>query len=114
MTNDQTNGNQPQAQDQEDQQSIQVRDPGIHAEYANFFTIVGSEDAVLLSFGNLFGGQKVVQLESKVVLSPRNTKRLAISLGSVIRRYEQQHGEIDIGMTAQPQKGPAAGPPQEA
>ena len=111
MANDQASGNQPQAEGQQEQQ-IQLRDPGVHAEYANFFTIVGGEDAVLLSFGNIFGGQNVVQLESKVVLSPRNTKRLAMSLGSVIRRYEEQHGEIDVGTPGQAQKGPAAGPPQ--
>jgi len=114
MTDDQAGGNQPQAKGQQEQQSIQVRDPGVHSEYANFFSIVGSEEAVLLSFGNLFSGQNVAQLESKVVLSPRNAKRLAISLGSVIRRYEQQHGEIDVGMTAQPQKDPAAGSLRES
>ncbi len=97
----QDQSNQQKAQEQ---QGIQIRDPGIHSEYANFFTIMGGEDAILLSFANLFGGQNVVQIESKVVLSPRNAKRLALSLGGVIRKYEEQHGEIDIG-TPPPQPG---------
>jgi hypothetical protein len=97
-----------QAQQQEgQQQEIQIRDMGATTHYSNFFTATGGQDAVMLSFGNLFGGNAVVQIESKVVLSLRNTKRLALSLGQLIRRYEEQHGEIDIGNRRQPQ------PPQE-
>ena len=93
---------QAQAAGQEgDQRRIQLRDTGVSTNYANFFTISGGQDAILFSFGNQFGQQNMVQLEDKVVLSPRNAKRLAISLGGVIRRYEQQHGEIEIGQQQQ-------------
>jgi len=68
------------------QRKIQVRDRGIGTLYANFFTITGGQDAVLLSFGNQFGSPDVVQLEGKIVLSPRNAKRMALSLGHVVRR----------------------------
>jgi hypothetical protein len=83
---------------QDDQQGrkIQVRDRGISAVYANFFTITGGQDAVLMSFGNQFGNPDVLQLDAKVVVSPRNAKRMAVSLGHVIREYEKQYGEIDI------------------
>lgn len=89
-----------------DQRRIQLRDTGVSTNYANFFTISGGRDAILFSFGNQFGQQNMVQLEDKVVLSPRNAKRLAVSLGGVIRRYEQQHGEIEIGQQQQQQQAP--------
>ncbi len=84
---------------EQQQRRIQVRDTGITTQYANFFTVTGGVDAILISFANQFA-RDVVQLESKIVLSPRNAKRMAISLGQVIRAYEQQHGEIDIGTPA--------------
>jgi len=49
-----------------------------------------------MSFGNQFGSPDVLQLDAKIVLSPRNAKRMALSLGHVIREYEKQYGEIDI------------------
>ena len=83
------------------QRRIQLRDTGISTLYANFFSLTGGQDAVLLTFGNQFGPD-VVQLESKIVLSPRNAKRLALSLGQVIRAYEEQHGEIDVRVVTPP------------
>jgi len=79
-----------------EQRKIQIRDAGIATHYANFFTIMGGREAILLSFGSQFSSPDTVQLEHKIVLSPGNAKRMAISLGQVIRRYEEEHGEIDI------------------
>ena len=84
-----------------EQRRLQIRDTGTGTHYANFFTITGSQDAILLSFGNQFGNPDVVQIENKVVLSPPNAKRMAISLGHVIRRYEEQHGEINVSVPSQ-------------
>lgn len=101
MSSDQDNAQQQAQGGQGGEQRIQLRDTGVSTNYANFFTISGGRDAILFSFGNQFGQQNMVQLEDKVVLSPQNAKRLAISLGGVIRRYEQQHGEIEIGQQQQ-------------
>ncbi len=79
------------------QRRIQLRDAGVSTHYASFFTVTAGQDAILLSFGNQLGAE-AIQIEDKVVLSPRNAKRMAISLGQVIRRYEQQQGEIDINV----------------
>ncbi len=97
----------PRFEPEGQERQYELRDPGTPTHYANFFTVTGGRDAALLAFGNMFGPGQVIQLESKVVLSPRNAKRLALSLGQLIRRYEQEHGEIDIS-TGQQQ--PPAGP----
>ncbi len=100
MSTEETGSVQEGGQEQQgEQRRIQVRDTGITTQYANFFTVTGGVDAILISFANQFS-RDVVQLESKIVLSPRNAKRMAISLGQVIRAYEQQHGEIEIGTPA--------------
>lgn len=106
MSSEEGDVQQAQAGGQQgEQRRIQLRDTGVETNFANFFTISGGLDAILFSFGNQFGQQDVVQLEAKVVLSPRNAKRLAISLGGVIRRYEQQHGEIELGGQQAPPQG---------
>ena len=91
------------------QRQIQMRDTGIATQYANFFTITGGREAILLTFGSQFTQPDTVQVESKVVLSPANAKRLAVSLGQVIRRYESEHGEIDITARPPQQARPAPG-----
>ena len=91
-----------------EQRKIQIRDAGVATHYANFFTIMGSRDAVLLSFGTQFSSPDTVQLEQKIVLSPANAKRMALSLGQVIRRFESDHGEIDVSAPG------AAGRPGQA
>ncbi len=85
-----------------EERRIQVRDRGIPTLYSNFFSITGGQDAILLSFGNQFGQPNMLQLEAKLVISPRNAKRMAMSLGHVIREFEKQYGEIDIQAPAQP------------
>jgi hypothetical protein len=91
-------------QEEGQQRKFQLRDTSKETQYANFFTVTGTTDAVLLAFGVQFGRPDAAQLESKVALSWHNTKRLAVTLGAVIRRFEQQNGEIDIGI---PGRGPA-------
>ena len=88
-------------QEGEGQSKIQVRDTGVATHYANFFSISAMRDAVVLMLGNQFGRPDMVQVEHKIALSPANAKRMAISLGQVIPRLEQEQGEIDISVRPQ-------------
>jgi hypothetical protein len=94
-------------QQAEGQRQLQLQDLGKPTHYANFFAVGGGRDAVMLTFGNLFGGGGVVQVETKLVLSPMNAKRLAVSLGQLIRRHEERFGEIELTETQWPQEPPA-------
>ena len=96
------------AQEGEGQGKIQVRDTGIATHYASFFSISAMRDAVVLMLGNQFGKPDMVQVEHKIAMSPANAKRMAISLGQVIRRLEEEQGEIDISARPQPPGTPQA------
>ena len=89
------------------QRRIMLDDRGITTQYANFFAVSMGTDEVFLTFGNQFGDATRVRLESRVVLSPANTKRMLMALSQVVRMYEERHGVIDI-TPRQPQ--PAPGP----
>lgn len=112
MSNEEPTGQQAGAG--EERRKIQVRDRGVATTYSNFFTVTAGQDAILMNFGSQFGAPDMVQIEDKVVLSPRNAKRLAISVGQIIRRYEEQYGEIDISPPAQPPAAPGQQSSQRA
>lgn len=103
-------GQQPQ------QRQIQLRidESKMHSAYANTIRTSTTQDEVVLDFGmNLPmqdpGSQQPVLLfavGSRVIMNWAGAKRLAISLGQVIRQYEERNGEIVI---QRPQPAPPPG-----
>lgn len=88
------------------QQQIQLRidESKMHSSYANTIRTSTTNDEVVLDFGmNLpVAGQDnqpalLFSVGSRVVMNWAGAKRLAISLGQVIRQYEERNGEINIG-----------------
>ena len=80
--------------------------------FANAYRIHTTAEEVVLDFGfnmanpNPQGGQQqlLFKVTERIIMSYPNTKRLAASLGQLVRRYEQQFGEIP--MQPAQQKGP--------
>ena len=70
--------------------------------YSNAYRIQATADEVIIDLGfnmptpNPQPGQTQVLLKitDRVVMSYMNTKRLALSLGQLVKRYEQQFGEL--------------------
>ena len=98
-----------QGEQQGGQQKIQIRDSGVATRYSNFFTVAGGREAFLLSFGSQFTRPDQADIEQKVVLSPTNAKRLAMTLGQVIRRFEEDHGEIELQVRGRTGEGSERG-----
>lgn len=97
------------------QQQIQLRidEQRMKVTYANTIRTTTAPDEVVLDFGMNMPiqgpeGQMAMQFDvgSRVIMNWRSAKRLAMSLGQVIRQYEQANGEININ----PQQGGPGGP----
>ncbi|MEL7474331.1 MAG: DUF3467 domain-containing protein [Planctomycetota bacterium] len=96
------------------QRQIQLRidESKMGTSYANTIRTSTTQDEVVLDFGmNLPvqdpGSQQptlLFSVGSRVVMNWAAAKRLAISLGQVIRQYEERNGEIVI---QRPQAAPA-------
>lgn len=94
------------------QQQVQLRidESKMSTTYANTIRTSTTADEVVLDFGiNLpMPGQEnnqptlLFSVGSRVVMNWRGAKRLAISLGQVIRQYEERNGEISLGLPGQP------------
>ncbi len=103
---------------QGEQRQIQLRidETKMVTCYANTIRTSTTTDEVVLDFGmNLPmpgpDNQPVLQFNvgSRVVMNWAGAKRLAISLGQVVRQFEERNGEINIGQPGQ-QRGQGGSP----
>lgn len=96
-----------QARQQTGQQQVQLRidESGLQTTYANAFRTNGTAEEVLLDFGlNLMGpapqpqGQPQIlfKVNQRVIMNYYSVKRLAITLSQLIRRHEEQFGELEL------------------
>lgn len=101
------------------QQQVQLRidESRMTSTYANTIRTSTTGDEVILDFGiNLptptpdNSPALLFSVGSRVVLNWRGAKRLAISLGQVIRQFEEANGEIDLNATPGKNAGPGGGP----
>jgi hypothetical protein len=100
-----------QARAQTGQRQIQVRldERNRTTSYANAFRTNGTAEEVIVDFGlNTFApnpqaqtegqplGQMTFDVSERVIMNYMTAKRLAINLGQVVRRYEEQFGELKL------------------
>ena len=92
--------------EQQDQTQIRVKidERNMQTSYANGFRTNGTAEEVMLDFGlNLVGPgvqqqepEIVFQVTDRVILNYYTAKRLAITLSQLIRRHEEQFGELEL------------------
>lgn len=94
-------------ENREGQQQIRVRfdERNMRTCYANGFRTNSTPEEVVLDFGlNLMspvpGPQNqpgmLFDVNERIILNYSSAKRLAITLGQLIRRHEEQFGEIEL------------------
>ena len=107
------------AEQQPQQQQVQLRidESKMVTTYANTIRTSTTGDEVILDFGiNLptpmpdNSPALLFAVGSRVVLNWRGAKRLAISLGQVIRQFEEANGEIDLNQGQSGRPGPGGQP----
>jgi hypothetical protein len=91
----------------QDPQGVQVLldERELRTFYSNAYRIHNTAEEVVVDLGfnmpnpNPQGGQAslLFKVTDRCVMSYTNAKRLAASLGQLIKRYEQQFGEIPTG-----------------
>lgn len=93
------------AENTPNQQQVQLRidESRMNTTYANTIRTSTTAEEVVLDFGiNLPTPTQdnqpalIFAVGSRVVMNWRGAKRLAISLGQIIRQYEERNGEIQL------------------
>ena len=99
---------------QQRQVQLRIDESKMETTYSNTIRTSTTPDEVVLDFGMnlpMMSGQQeqspviLFQVGSRIVMNWRGAKRLAISLGQVIRQFEERNGEIPLG-----NPGEAGGP----
>lgn len=80
-------------------QQIQIKatDNELKGSYSNAVQVTHSKEEFVLDFMNIFPWQKLGLLVGRILLSPSHAKRLTQAMQENIKRYEEQHGTIEIG-----------------
>lgn len=94
---------------EQNNQQIQLRidESRMRTSYANTIRTSTTPDEVIMDFGVNMPTPTpdnkpmlVFDVSSRIVMNWRGAKRLAITLGQVIRQYEQANGEINLNNNA--------------
>ena len=101
-----------QAREQTGQRQVRLRidERNMSSSYANAFRANGTAEEVMLDFGlNMVNptpqqaqgdeqpqAEIVFQINDRVILNYYSAKRLAITLGQIIRRHEEQFGVLEM------------------
>jgi len=99
-----------QAREQTGQRQVRLRvdERNMRTSYANAFRTNGTAEEVMLDFGlNLVspaGGKQdqpeiMFQVSDRIIMNYYSAKRLAITLSQLIRRHEEQFGELEMDVT---------------
>ena len=91
----------------EGQQGVQVLldESTLKTTYSNAYRIHTSMEEVIVDLGfNMVNpnpqtgqAQMIFKVTERIVMTYANTKRLSLSLQQLIKRYEQQFGDIPLG-----------------
>lgn len=99
------------SENQGNQRQVELRidESRMNTSYANTIRTSTTPDEVVLDFGmNLPAPNAenrpvlMFSVNSRVVMNWVGAKRLAISLGQVIRQYEERNGEIKLNRGSEP------------
>ena len=112
-----------QAREQTGQKQVRLRidERNMRTSYANAFRTNGTAEEVMLDFGlNLISpaaqqqaaDQKqqqqpeiIFQISDRVILNYYSAKRMAITLSQLIRRHEDQFGELELDVAKRRKNG---------
>jgi hypothetical protein len=102
---------QPQPVPEERRGVLNLRYDRATTSYANLAVLTSTMEEVVLNFGINVNpptakNEVNVEVTNRIIMSYPSAKRLALTLGNMIQRYEARSGVIPVG--------PAEGPGQDA
>lgn len=108
MSPEESFGSNDHVEDQARQQAgqqvrLRIHETDMATTYANAFRTNGTAEEVMLDFGlNLVQSANdqrpeiLFQIKNRVILNYYSAKRLALTLGQLIRRHEEQFGDLEM------------------
>jgi hypothetical protein len=70
--------------------------------YSNLAIVAHSSSEFVVDFVRMMPGQKSANVQSRIIMTPENTKKLLFALQENVAKYEKQFGTIKINGTHAP------------
>lgn len=81
---------------------IQLDDDVAQGTYVNLAMVNHTETEFILDFIYVQPQQPRAKVRSRLISSPKHTKRLLMALQDNVKKYEEKFGEIALGVTPPP------------
>jgi hypothetical protein len=81
---------------------VQIDDDIAQGLYTNLVLINHTENEFVLDFAFIQPANGRAKVRTRIISSPRHTKRLLQALQKNIERYEERHGTIDVASEDDP------------
>lgn len=78
---------------------VQIDDEVAQGVYTNLVLINHTENEFVLDFAFIQPASPRAKVRSRLISSPRHTKRLLAALQKNIERFEERFGTIDVGQS---------------
>jgi len=88
---------------------VEIDDEDVPVAYASLARVAGTAEEITVDFGGPLkqtgDGRATLRVEQRIVLNPWAAKRLALTLGQTIQRYEQTYGALELDERKRRQNG---------
>lgn len=71
--------------------------------YSNLAIVAHSSSEFVVDFVRMMPGQKSANVQSRIIMTPENTKKLLFALQENVAKYEKQFGSIKLNGTPAPE-----------
>ncbi|MBQ0123974.1 MAG: DUF3467 domain-containing protein [Bacteroidales bacterium] len=91
---------------------IEIRPDAAMGHYSNLAIITHSSSEFIIDFVQHMPGIPKAQVNSRIIMTPENAKRLLAALTDNMQKFESQFGEIKLPEPAAPIIPPVSNPAQ--
>lgn len=81
---------------------VQIDDDVSHGVYSNLVLLNHTENEFVLDFAFIQPSNGRAKVRTRVISSPRHTKRLLLALQKNLERYEERYGRIELSPDEEP------------
>lgn len=81
---------------------VQIDDDISQGVYSNLVLLNHTENEFVLDFAFIQPSNGRAKVRTRVISSPRHTKRLLLALQKNLERYEERYGRVELGPDEEP------------
>jgi hypothetical protein len=81
---------------------LQIDEPVAQGTYSNLVILNHTENEFVFDFAWLQPANPIAKVRSRIISSPRHTKRLVLAMQKNLARYEERYGTIELSGEEEP------------